>query len=111
MAKLSTPYEIYEWSDGETHEFTILSYDDGLLTIHPRDGREPKEVKVLRLHVPESEKESYPFYWDLTSQRLVGQLRAMLPPTLLGPLKVKITAIGKPPRTHFSVSFLPERPE
>lgn len=111
MEELSQPHEIYEWTDGETREFTILRHEDGLLTIHPRDGREPKEIEVLRIHVPETEKESYPYYWDMTSQRLVHQLRNMLPPTLIGPFKVKVTAIGRPPRTHFSVSRLPERPE
>jgi len=111
MAELGRPYEIYEWRDGETQEFTILRWEVGDLEIHPRDGRPPKSIDVLRIHVPVGEKEHPPYYWDLTSSRLVYMLKPMLPPGGVGPYKVKVTAIGSAPRTHFSVTRLPERPE
>jgi hypothetical protein len=110
MVELAKPYEIYEWRDGETREFTILRYEEGELEIHPRDGREAKTVPVLRIHVPPEEKPAFPQYWDMTSVRLVAQLKAMLPTVLIGPYKVTVTAIGAAPRTHFSVSRLAERP-
>ena len=108
MGELARPYEIYEWKDGETKEFTVLRWEEGLLEIVPRDGRPPKEITVLRIHIPPAEKETYPPYWDLTSARLVHQLLGMLPPGGIGPLKVKVTAIGSAPRTHFSVTRIPE---
>lgn len=111
MPELSQPYEIFEWTDGQVQEFTITAFEVGELEIHPRDGRPPKTIDVMRIHVPEEEKPEFPHYHDMTSRRLVAQLKAMLPPTLIGPFKVKITAIGAAPRTHFSVSRLPERPE
>lgn len=111
MAELSQPYEIKEWRDGETQTFTIEGFEVGELEIHPRDGRPPKTIQVMRVHVPAEEKPEFPHYWDMTSQRLVAQLKSLLPPTLIGPFPVTITAIGTAPRTHFSVSRIPVRPE
>ena len=108
MAVLDKPYEIYEWGDDETREFTIERWEMGDLEIHPRDGRPPKMISVLRLHVPTAEKTEYPSYWDLTSSRLVAQLKQILEAHRGARRRVKITAIGKPPRTHFSVTWLPE---
>lgn len=110
MVELAKPFEIYEWRDGETKEFTVLKYEVGETTIVPRDGREPKTITVLRIHVPPEEKPEYPQYWDMTSSRLVAYLKGILPTVLIGPYKIKITAIGRAPRTHFSVTRLPERP-
>ncbi len=110
MVELAKPYEIYEWHDGETREFTILRWEEGVTTIVPRDGREPKQITFIRLHVPPEEKPEFPHYWDQTSTRLVAQLKAMLPRVIYGLFKIKVTAIGSAPRTHFSVTRLPERP-
>jgi len=108
MAELARPYEIYEWADGETREFTIEKWEEGELEIHPRDGRPPKKIAVLRLHVPVEEKSTFPHYWDLTSSRLVAQLKAMLPYRPRGGTRVKVTALGRAPRTHYSVSIIPD---
>jgi hypothetical protein len=111
MAELSGPFEICEWIDGQTREFSVLRHELGTMTIQPRDGREAKEIEAMRLHVDPADKPDFPHYWDVTSQRLVGQLRGILPATLVNPFRIKITAIGSAPRTHYSVSRLPERPE
>ena len=108
MAELARPYEIYEWQDGETRQFTIERWEEGDLEIHPRDGREPKMIKVLRIHVPEEEKPEFPHYWDLTSSRLFAQLRTILQTRWRRGQRVKVTAIGRAPRTHFSVTWIPE---
>lgn len=110
MDELAKPYEILEWRDGETREFEILKYELGELEIHPRDGRETKTIAVMRIHVPPGSKQAFPAYWDLTSQRLVAQLRGILPDPMYNPFRVTITAIGRPPATHFSVSRVPEKP-
>jgi len=107
MAELERPYEIYEWSDGETKEFTIERWEEGDLEIHPRDGRPPQMIKGLRIHVPVEEKPEFPHYWDLTSSRLFAQLRAILQVHRLATHRVKVTAIGRAPRTHFSVTSIP----
>jgi len=108
MPELTKPYEIYEWSDGETRLFTIERWEEGELEIHPRDGRPPKKISVLRLHVPMTEKTEFPHYWDLTSGRLVAQLKAALGVHRGARRRVKITAIGRAPRTHYSIAWLPE---
>ena len=108
MPELSKPYEIYEWGDGETREFTIMSWETGELVIQPRDGRPPKTIEVLRIHVPTEEKADFPSYWDLTSSRLVAQLSSILQAHRGARRRVKVTAIGTAPRTHFSVTWVPE---
>ena len=108
MGELPRPYEIYEWRDGQTEEWTVTSWEEGELEIVPRDGRPPKMITVLRIHVPPEEKEHPPYYWDLTSARLVFQLLGILPPGGIGGLKIRVTAIGSAPRTHFSVTRIPE---
>lgn len=108
MTELGRPYEIYEWKEGESHEFTIHKWEEGELEIQPRDGRPPKNITVLRVHVPEEEKPEYPPYWDLTSARLVHQLLGMLPLDQVAPFKIRVTAIGRAPRTHFSVTRIPD---
>lgn len=110
MPTLPAPAEIYEWRDGETKAFTILSYEVGDQEIHPRDGRPAKTISTLRIHVPPEEKPTFPPYWDFTSQRLVAQLQTILPPGIVIPFKVSITAVGAAPATHFSVTRVPERP-
>jgi hypothetical protein len=107
MAKLAKPYEIYEWEDGVTEEWTVEKWELGQLEIDLRTRTGTKDVDVLRIHVPEEEKEFYPYYWDLTSARLTGQLRGMLPPGGLGPFRIRITAIGAAPNTHFSITRIP----
>jgi len=108
MPALERPYEIYDWTDGETREFTIERWEEGDLEIHPRDGRPPKMITVLRVHVPEKEKPAFPHYWDLTSSRLVAQLKALLPMRRRGRTRIKVTAIGRAPRTHYSVTWVPD---
>ncbi len=110
MGELAKPHEIYEWGDGETREFTILRWELGETTIHPHYQPEGKLIEVMRIHVPPEEKPEFPHYWDMTSGRLVAQLKPMLQPPWTGPQKFKVTAIGSAPRTHFSVTRLPERP-
>jgi hypothetical protein len=64
----------------------------------------------MRIHIPPETKEQFPPYWDLTSQRLVAQLRGILPEPQYSPFTVKVTAIGEAPATHFSVSRVIEKP-
>lgn len=110
MAELERPYEIYEWEDRKTETWEILDWEEGELTIQPRDGRPEKQITVLRIHLSPEEKPDFPQYWDLTSARLVAQLRGILGQRGLGPKKIQVTAIGSAPRTHFSVTRIPERP-
>lgn len=110
MTVLEKPYEIYEWEDGKSEEWTILSWELGELTIQLRSREGTKDIEVLRIHVPPEEKPEFPHYHDLTSARLVKQLQGILPRGGLGSTKLRITAIGAAPRTHFSVTNLPERP-
>lgn len=110
MPELIKPYEIYEWVDGITEEWTVLSWEVGQLTITLREREGTKLIDVLRIHVPPEEKEFEPYYWDLTSARLVAQLRGLLATAGRGPMRISITAIGVAPRNHFSVTRIPERP-
>lgn len=110
VVELSRPYEIYEWVDGQTETWTILRWELGQLEIQLREREGTKMIDVLRIHVPPGEKEHEPYYWDLTSARLTSQLRGILDRMTALPVTLEITAIGRAPRTHFSVSSVPQRP-
>lgn len=110
MAELEKPYEIYEWEDGRTEEWSVLDWEVGELTIQLRTREGTKDITVLRIHLDPEQKPEFPHYWDLTSARLVAQLKPILGARGLGPAHVSITAIGRAPRTHFSVTKLPTKP-
>jgi hypothetical protein len=110
VVELDRPYEIYEWEDGKTERWTILRWELGQLEIQLRSREGTKDIDVLRIHVPPEDKEHEPYYWDLTSARLTRQLRGILDRTTALPVTLEITAIGRAPRTHFSVTPVPQRP-
>ncbi len=72
MALLPGPYEILDLEPGGSIDLKVLRWETGQMTIAPRDGRPPKEINVLRVHVPADTKETVPYYWDVTSQLLVA---------------------------------------
>jgi len=107
MKELERPYEIYEWEPGEVRTFTILRWEKGELEILPKD-RPPKMITVVRVHVPEEEKPTFPHYWDLTASRITAQLIPLLEHTMGFPVKIRVKADRFPaPKTHYEVGRLP----
>ena len=103
MEKLQGPYEILELADGETLETRIMRWQEGEVEIHPAYQPEGKMIRALRIHVPETEKEYFPFYWDVTSQTLLAQLKPYLERPGYEVRTYKITKHGVAPRARFSL--------
>ena len=103
MELLPRPFEILELDDGQSITMTIESWEEGEAIINPRYMDKPKTITVLRAHVPESEKEYFPFYWDITAVTAVTQLKPLLEAEIHKRRKIKITKHGVAPRARFKI--------
>ncbi len=106
MPVLPGPYEILELGDGGSLTTTILKSEEGEMTINPRDGRSPKTIQVVRVHVPPETKPLFPGYYDLTSSTLVAQLKPLLSTLVGNSRQVRITKVGVAPRARFTVEVI-----
>jgi len=106
MERLEPPYEIFELKDGETRDLEIIDYKVGEMTIHPKDGRPPKDIRGLRVHVPKVGKEFFPYYWDITSTTLTAQLLPLLEQGLHKTRRFRITKRGVPPMARFTLEVV-----
>jgi len=109
LPELEPPYEILELKPGETKAITVIDWQLGKMTIHPRwPGAPPeKTVRAIRLFVPREEKPLFPHYWDITAGTLVPQVWTILREARVPPNKVvlEITKVGAAPKARFSVSY------
>lgn len=101
--ELARPYELLELRDGQSVEFGVVKVERGATTIYPAHEPEGKTVDVIRVHVPQSDKSHFPYYYDLTSARLVAQMGEELNRPDLPRLRFKITAQGIPPKLYYRV--------
>lgn len=108
VAELPSPYEILELESGESATFGVRGYEVGMATISPRYTGAPEEktIPVVRVLVPREDKEYAPYYYDITSKRLVGSIIPILQEGVPEGKKIKITAHGTRPRKHFSVEIV-----
>jgi len=83
LKELEPPYEILELKPGETVSFTVVDWQLGKMTIHPRWPGAPKE-KVVR------------------AVRVLLLREARVPPNRV---KITITKVGAAPKARFSVSY------
>lgn len=107
LRQLDGPYEILELGDGEVKDLRIENYSVGTVTIYPPWRPQGKIVRALRVHVPESEKQFSPYYWDITGQTLIYQL---LPHLEAGDYKSKVfrvTKHGIAPKARFTLQVVP----
>lgn len=103
MAELKGPYEILELGDGETLTTGVMRFERGEVEIHPSYQPAGKMITALRVHVPEKDKEFFPFYWDITSQTLVAQLLPYLERPGYEARTYVITKHGVAPRARFTL--------
>ena len=103
MEALPGPYEIFELGDGESRTTRIMRWQEGEVEIHPAYQPEGKMIRALRIHVPETDKEYFPFYWDITSTTLVAQLLPYLERYGYEARTYKITKHGVAPRARFTL--------
>jgi len=102
---LPLPYEILELADGESITIRILDWVIGKIEIIPRYPAAPprKVIPCLRVSIDPKYKPYAPYYYDITSKRLI----ALLIPILIKPdytqLEITITAVGVMPKKWFEV--------
>jgi hypothetical protein len=104
---VESPFEILELAPGESRPLTVLWAEEGRMTITPRDGRPPKEIPVLRLHVDSTDKPVPPQYLDITSLTLQAQLRPLVLAPGYVPRRFTITKVGSGPGARFTVGSTP----
>jgi len=99
--------EIFELAPGESRSFTVLWAEEGRTIINPRDGRPPKEIPILRLHVDPRDKPTFPQYYDVTSLTLQAQLK----PLVLAPgyvaRRFTVQKVGSGPQARFTLTSSP----
>ena len=103
MELLPGPYEPLELEDGGTLTTKIDKFEVGQVTIQTAAKPDGTVIKVLRIHVPQGDKEFFPFYWDVTSQTLVAQLLPFLDSPGYAQRTYIITKHGVAPRARFSL--------
>ena len=103
MEILPGPYEILELGDEETLITRVVTWDVGEVEIHPAYKPEGKWITALRIKVPETDKEYFPFWWDITSQTLLAQLVPHLELAGFERKTYRITKHGVAPRARFSL--------
>lgn len=103
MDRIPGPYEILELGDGESLITRITRWEVGEVEIHPSYKPEGKFVAALRIHVPEDDKEYFPFYWDVTSQTLLAQLLPYLELEGFERRRYTITKHGVAPKARFTL--------
>lgn len=104
LAVLPKPYELLELGDGGSVEFPVLKWEHGTMTIQPRDGRQAKEIEVLRVHVPPEVKPIFPDYYDITATTLIAQVLPVLQAPGWEARRFKVQKFGVAPRARFQVT-------
>ncbi len=101
------PFDILELrAEGELIT-RVLAFEEGPMTVTPKDGRPPKVVDGVRLHVPPADKQTEPPWWDVTSQTVKPTLLAILPRVTRDHLWLKLHKYGAGAGARFGVDVLP----
>ncbi len=104
---VSAPFDILELRDQGQLVTRVTAFEEGPMTITPRDGRGPKVVQGVRLHVPPEDKGTAPDYWDFTAQTPKPSLLRILPVAVSAKRWIRLTKYGSGADARFSVELLP----
>lgn len=104
---LEGPYEYLKLEDGESVTFHVIKWELGRAESHP-PWRPPGVLewyRVLRLHLPTTEKPTYPHWVDVGQKTLVPQLIPLLPRAKAQGVGITIEAVGVGPKKRFSTGL------
>jgi len=107
LPPLPGPYEVFELHDGQSAQIVPTSWELGKAVIHPRDGREPREIPILRVHTDPVYKPMLPHYWDITAKHLIAGLLAHMQANPERRYTYTITKHGHPPTARFTLVATP----
>lgn len=104
---LEGPYDYLKLEDGESVTFHVIKWELGRAESHPPWRPEGVLVwsRVLRLHLPTTEKPAYPHWIDVGQKTLVPQLTAVLPRAAMERAGITIVAVGAGAKKRFSVGL------
>lgn len=102
---LEGPYEFLDVPTGTTVTLHPIRWEIGRVEFHPpwRPAGVLEWARVLRLHLPTTEKPTYPHYFDVGQKTLVPQLRVVLPRARMERVGIIITAVERGPKKRFQV--------
>lgn len=107
MAEIPKPVEVLELQHGEAVTFHVERWEKGQLTIFPAHAPQGKLVDVIRVHVKHTDKEHFPYYYDLTASSLVAQIEPQLRRTDYQGITFRVTAFGFGAKKRFSLDINP----
>lgn len=106
MADLPGPYEFLDLPDGGDLTVHPTNWEFGEGLINPRDGRAPRMIPILRIHVPATEKATLPQWWDVTSKTVQPTLAGVLPSVIARKQGIRLTKHGEGVKARFTVDVL-----
>ena len=108
LPPLSPPYEILETKPCTPVRMKVVKWEIGQMKIKPRwVGAPPEKVIVaIRIHTTPEWKPYWPYYWDLTPARLVGQIYEMLRAGIPEDMVLEIHRDMPGPSAHFAVRWV-----
>jgi len=106
LRELPGPYELFELTDRESKEFSILNWEIGTIRISTLEVPTGKVVKTLRIFVPTADKPIGVNWYDITSQTLIAQLQPYLETRDYPKKRFIITKYGTKPKARFSLEVL-----
>jgi hypothetical protein len=109
LKPLAGPFEYLTIDDGQSVRFRPVGWEYGTSVIVPTGAPAgtTKTVNTLRVKVRPEDKSAFPYYWDLTAQTLIAQLRPMLLQPGYDHGEYTITKHGVAPKARFTVGFQP----
>lgn len=109
LRRLVGPYEILDLPDRGVARLRIVTWERGVMTIHPRYAGAPeeKEVEVLRVHLAPGVKALPPPYFDITSKTLIAQLLPLLLERGFERYEYVVTKFGVAPKARFTLERVP----
>lgn len=104
---IASPFDILELRPEGELITRVTAIDEGAVEIKPRDGRPPKAVHAVRLYVPPEDKQTAPFYWDVTSQTLRPSLVPIAARAITEKRFIRLHKYGSGPGARFGVELMP----
>ena len=104
---LPPPYEILELNHCESITIRVVRWTLGKIDIRPRYAYAPpiKTIHCLRLYVDPKYKQYPPYWYDVTSKRLMSALLPILHRTDFDLYEITIHAVGTAPKKWYEVKL------
>jgi len=104
---VSPPYDLLELRPEGELVTRVLAVEQGPIPVTPRDGRPPKVVQAIRLTVPPEDKQTAPYYWDVTAQTVLPTLREVAIIAIGSKRWIRLHKYGSGVGARFGVELLP----